>query len=175
MSLRNQSTFVTVNPSRFFYLFQQAKKGFEIQNCGLQIIVTACCCDYQPIWLTDVHLPARMFSTALATMKFLSETRPWMGFSSRFGTAALGATFLVILPTKEEKNSWVRILNSIWQGVLFHQKPVLFAWFSLFWTMRVQAIDIRGSEAYDLIDWEDWEEPYSVRTDRAVKDTHLRF
>jgi hypothetical protein len=28
-----------------------------------------------------------MFSTALATMKFLSETRPWIGFSSFLGTA----------------------------------------------------------------------------------------
>jgi hypothetical protein len=33
-----------------------------------------------------IELPARMFSTALATMKFLSETSPWIGFSSFFGT-----------------------------------------------------------------------------------------
>ena len=31
-------------------------------------------------------LPARIFSTALATMKFLSETNPWIGFSSFLGT-----------------------------------------------------------------------------------------
>ena len=29
---------------------------------------------------------ARMFSTALATIKFLSLTRPWIGFSSFLGT-----------------------------------------------------------------------------------------
>jgi len=33
------------------------------------------------------NLPARMFSTAFATIKFLSDTRPWIGFSSFLGTA----------------------------------------------------------------------------------------
>ena len=46
-----------------------------------------------------VYLPARMFSTALATMKFLSETSPWIGFSSRLGTAALGGVARVIFAT----------------------------------------------------------------------------
>jgi len=32
-----------------------------------------------------------MFSTAFATIKFLSLTRPWMGFSSFLGTGCLGA------------------------------------------------------------------------------------
>ena len=47
-------------------------------------------------WLLNdfVDLPARMFSTALATMKFLSDTRPWMGFSSLLGTAGFFAEFL---------------------------------------------------------------------------------
>ena len=58
----------------------------------------------------EAHLPARMFSTALATMKFLSETRPWIGFSSRFGTAYFGAVALVILATKAYKKYWVRRL-----------------------------------------------------------------
>jgi hypothetical protein len=44
-----------------------------------------------------------MFSTALATMKFLSETRPWIGFSSRLGTAYLGATLRPILVTKNRE------------------------------------------------------------------------
>ena len=45
---------------------------------------------------------ARMFSTAFATIKFLSLTRPWMGFSSRLGTEALGAVPRSNLPTKFE-------------------------------------------------------------------------
>ena len=48
-------------------------------------------------------LPARMFSTALATMKFLSETRPWMGFSSRLGTAGFLSEPRLNLVTVKDK------------------------------------------------------------------------
>lgn len=47
------------------------------------------------------HLPARMFSTALATMKFLSDTRPWMGFSSLLGTACFFSEPRLNVPTKQ--------------------------------------------------------------------------
>ena len=49
--------------------------------------------------MRKVYLPARIFSTALATMKFLSETSPWIGFSSRLGTAGFGTVARVIFAT----------------------------------------------------------------------------
>ena len=67
------------------------------------------------------HLPARMFSTALATIKFLSETRPWIGFSSRLGTACLGATLRVILPTIVQKTGLARENDQA--GVLWGVSP----------------------------------------------------
>ena len=50
------------------------------------------------------YLPARMFSTALATMKFLSDTRPWMGLSPFLGTAGFFSPARVILVTKMHKS-----------------------------------------------------------------------
>jgi hypothetical protein len=40
---------------------------------------------------------AKIFSTAFETIKFLSETRPIIGFSSRFGTATFLAASLAYL------------------------------------------------------------------------------
>ena len=40
---------------------------------------------------------AKIFSTAFETIKFLSETRPIIGFSSRFGTGTFLAASLEYL------------------------------------------------------------------------------
>ena len=72
------------------------------------------------------HLPARMFSTALATIKFLSETRPWIGFSSRLGTAALGATLRAILPTIVQKTGLAKEndqVEVIWRAIGWDTSP----------------------------------------------------
>ena len=55
----------------------------------------------------DNDLPAKMFSTALATMKFLSETSPWMGFSSRLGTAGFFSPGRSYFVTKKQTHSQI--------------------------------------------------------------------
>ena len=52
------------------------------------------------------NLPARIFSTALATIKFLSDTRFIIGFSSFSGTAGFlkAGSLLYLLAKKVNKN-----------------------------------------------------------------------
>ena len=70
-----------------------------------------------------MDIPARMFSTALATMKFLSETSPIIGFSSFLGTAAFFSTGRWNCVSIEGET----LNNSLWQGkieFLYSQRDI---------------------------------------------------